>query len=130
VKRTVRSDRAPRPLGPYSQAIGAGDLVFCAGQIGWDPAAGRLVAGGTLAEAEQAIRNLAAVLAADGLELSDVVKTTVFLADIADGAAVNGVYEHHFPEPRPARSTVAVAALPAGARFEIEAIATRPSRTA
>ena len=121
----VESAAAPRPLGPYSHAIDTGALVFCAGQIGLDPGTGRLVQGGTAAEAEQAIRNLAAVLAAAGLGLVDVAKTTVFLVDLADGPAVSDVYARLFPSPYPARSTVQVAALPAGARVEIEAIAVR-----
>jgi 2-iminobutanoate/2-iminopropanoate deaminase len=121
----VESAAAPRPLGPYSHAIDTGALVFCAGQIGLDPGTGRLVQGGTAAEAEQAIRNLVAVLAATGLGLVDVAKTTVFLVDLTDGPAVSDVYARLFPSPYPARSTVQVAALPAGARVEIEAIAVR-----
>ena len=121
----VESAAAPRPLGPYSHAIDTGALVFCAGQIGLDPGTGRLVERGAGAEAEQAIRNLAAVLAAAGLGLVDVAKTTVFLVDLADGPAVSDVYARLFPSPYPARSTVQVAALPAGARVEIEAIAVR-----
>jgi 2-iminobutanoate/2-iminopropanoate deaminase len=116
---------APRPLGPYSQAVEAGDLVFCAGQIGVDPGPGTLVAGGPLAELDQALDNLAAVLAGAGLGLPDVVKVTLFLADLGVGAAVNARWAERFPEPRPARSTVQVAALPAGAQVEIDAIARR-----
>jgi 2-iminobutanoate/2-iminopropanoate deaminase len=112
-------------VGPYAQAAVTGALVFCAGQIGLDPASGRLVPGGTVAELEQAIANLAAVLAGDGLTLDDVVKTTVFLVDLADGPAMNAAYGHAFTAPYPARSTVGVSALPAGARIEIEAIAAR-----
>ena len=125
MRRAVETPDAPKPIGPYSQAIDTGGLVFCAGQIGLDPRTGQLVAGGSVAEAEQAIRNLAAVLAAVGLTLADVVKTTLFLADLADGPAVGKVYGAHFVEPYPARSTVQVAALPAGARVEVEAIAVR-----
>jgi 2-iminobutanoate/2-iminopropanoate deaminase len=127
-RRAVESVAAPRPVGPYSQAIAAGDLVFCAGQIGLDPATGRLVAGGVAAELTRAIENLAAVLAAEALGLGDVVKTTVFLADIADAPAVNAVYERLFPAPYPARSMLQAAALPARARIEIEAVAVRPVR--
>jgi 2-iminobutanoate/2-iminopropanoate deaminase len=105
--------------------VGTRDLVFCAGQIGLDPASGRLVSGGTVAELRQALANLAAVLAAADLALDDVVKTTLFLVDLADGPAVNAAYAAKFAAPYPARSTVQVSALPAGARIEIEAIAAR-----
>jgi 2-iminobutanoate/2-iminopropanoate deaminase len=125
VKRAITSPAAPRPIGPYSQAIDTDGLVFCAGQIGLDPATGTLVAGGTEAEMERALTNLAAVLDAAGLGLGDVVKTTLFLVDLADGPAVGALYARRFPTPYPARSTVQVAALPAGARVEIEAIAAR-----
>ena len=124
-RRAIESAAAPRPVGPYSQAVAGGDLVFCAGQVGLDPASGALVAGGTVAELRQALANLAAVLAATGLGLDDVVKTTLFLVDLADGPAVNAVYGAVFRAPYPARSTVQVSALPAGARVEIEAIAAR-----
>jgi len=127
VRRAITSPEAPRPIGPYSQAIDTGTLVFCAGQVGLDPASGRLVQGGAVAEAEQAIRNLSAVLATAGLGLADVVKTTLFLADLGDGPKVGEVYARLFPEPYPARSTVQVAALPAGARVELEAVAVRRS---
>jgi 2-iminobutanoate/2-iminopropanoate deaminase len=123
VRRVVDTDTAPRPIGPYSQAIDTGALVFCAGQIGLDPETGKLVEGGTAGEAERAIANLAAVLQAVGLTLADVVKTTLFLVDLADGPTVGAIYGRHFPTPYPARSTVQVAALPAGAKVEIEAIA-------
>jgi 2-iminobutanoate/2-iminopropanoate deaminase len=124
-RRPIGTAGAPRPVGPYSQAIAAGDLVFCAGQVGLDPATGRLAAGGTVAELRQALANLEAVLAAAGLGLDAVVKTTLFLVDLADGPAVNALYGETFAAPYPARSTVQVAALPAGARVEIEAIAKR-----
>jgi 2-iminobutanoate/2-iminopropanoate deaminase len=125
VRRSVETASAPTPVGPYSQAIDTGGLVFCAGQIGLDPATGRLVDGGAVAEATRAIANLDAVLAAVGLGLGAVVKTTLFLVDLADGPAVGAVYAERFPAPHPARSTVQVAALPLGARVEIEAIAAR-----
>jgi 2-iminobutanoate/2-iminopropanoate deaminase len=125
VRRAVETPDAPRPIGPYSQAIDTGGLVFCAGQIGLDPATGKLVEGGAAAEAERAIRNLSAVLGAVGLTLDDVVKTTLFLVDLQAGAEVGAVYARHFGPPFPARSTVQVAALPAGARVELEAIAVR-----
>ena len=128
-RHAVESPSAPRPVGPYSQAVAAGDLVFCAGQIGLDPASGKLVAGGTVSELRQALANLSAVLGAAGLGLDDVVKTTLFLVDLADGPAVNAAYGEAFRAPYPARSTVQVSALPAGARIEIEAIAARRAGT-
>jgi 2-iminobutanoate/2-iminopropanoate deaminase len=117
---------APAAIGPYSQAIAMDCLVFCSGQLGLDPATGNLVEG-VEAQAERSMQNLTAVLAAAGLSMSDVVKTTVFLADMGDFAAVNAVYGRFMPDPPPARSTVAVAALPKGGLVEIEAIARRPA---
>jgi 2-iminobutanoate/2-iminopropanoate deaminase len=122
VKR-IATAAAPRALGPYAQAVVAGDLVFCAGQVGLDPASGKLVPGGIAAETARACENLAAVLAAAGLALADVVKTTVYVVDLGEFATLNEVYARYFPAPHPARATVQVAALPAGARVEIEAIA-------
>jgi 2-iminobutanoate/2-iminopropanoate deaminase len=119
----VAAAGAPRALGPYSQAVVAGDLVFCAGQVGLDPATAALVAGGIEAETARALDNLAAVLAAAGAGLEDVVRTTVFLADLQEFAAMNAVYARYFAPPYPARATVQVAALPAGARVEIDAVA-------
>ncbi len=113
--RAIETADAPRPVGPYAQAIEAGDFVFCAGQVGLDPATGRLVAGGIAAETEQALANLAAVLAAAGLGLDAVVKTTVYVTDLREWPAVNAAYARRFTAPYPARATVAVAALPAGA---------------
>jgi 2-iminobutanoate/2-iminopropanoate deaminase len=124
-RRRIATDRAPRAVGPYSQALEAGSLVFCSGQVGLDPETGELVEGGVEAEATRALHNLGAVLEAAGLGYADVVKTTVFLAEIADFAALNAVYGTFFPDPPPARSTFAVVALPKGARVEIEAIAVR-----
>ena len=124
----VETQGAPRALGPYSQAIAAGETVYCAGQVGLDPATGRLVPGGIGAETARVIENLAAVLGAAGLSLADVVKTTVYVVDLAEFAAMNEVYGKHFAAPYPARATVQVAALPAGARVEIEAVAVRPGR--
>ena len=121
----IATDAAPRALGPYAQAVTAGDLVLCSGQVGIDPATGTLVPGGVAAETARACENLAAVLGAAGLGLADVVKTTVYVVDLADFATVNEVYARYFPAPHPARATVQVAALPAGARVEIEAIAAR-----
>jgi len=118
---------APTAIGPYSQAIAIDGLVFCSGQLGLDPATGVLVEG-VEAQAERSMQNLTAVLEAAGLTMADVVKTTIFLADMADFAAVNAVYGRFMPDPPPARSTVAVAALPKGGLVEIEAIARRMAR--
>jgi 2-iminobutanoate/2-iminopropanoate deaminase len=126
-RQAVSTGGAPAAIGPYSQGIAVDGFVFCSGQIGLDPATGELVSGGVEPEADRALRNLAAVLDAGGASMADVVKTTVFLADIADFPVVNAVYARHMPDPPPARSTFAVGALPKGARVEIEAIARRPS---
>ena len=124
-RQAVSTTGAPGAVGPYSQAIVTDDLVFCSGQVGLDPATGQLVTGGVEAEAERVIRNLEAVLDAAGCTLADVVKTTCFLADIADFQKFNAVYAGFWPDPPPARSTFQVAALPRGAQVEIEAIAVR-----
>jgi 2-iminobutanoate/2-iminopropanoate deaminase len=125
-RQAISTSSAPAAIGPYSQGIGSGDLVFCSGQLGLDPATGEL-AEGVEAQAERALRNLGAVLDAAGCSWSDVVKTTVFLADINDFATVNGVYAKFMADPPPARSTFAVGELPKGGRVEIEAIARRRS---
>ena len=114
---------APAPIGPYNQAVRSGDFVFCSGQIALDPATGELVAGDAGAQTRQAMNNLAAVLTAASATFANVVKTTIFLIDMGDFAAVNAVYGEYFNDTAPARSTVAVAALPRQARVEIEAIA-------
>ena len=119
--------RAPRAIGPYSQATRANGLLFTAGQVGFDPATGELVDGGIAEQTERVLENVRAILEAEGLDLASVVKTTVFLVDMAEFAAMNTVYARAFGEHRPARSTVAVAALPRGARVEIEAVAVLPS---
>lgn len=124
-RQAVSSAGAPAALGPYSQGIAVDGFVFCSGQIGLDPTTGELVTGGVEAQADRALRNLTAVLDAAGLTMADVVKTTIFLADINDFGAVNTVYARHMPDPPPARSTFAVGALPKGAAVEIEAIARR-----
>jgi 2-iminobutanoate/2-iminopropanoate deaminase len=124
-RQAVSTSGAPAAIGPYSQGIVSGDLVFCSGQLGLDPATGELVEGGVEVQAERALRNLTAVLDAAGASPADIVKTTIFLADMADFAAVNAIYARHMPDPPPARSTFAVGALPKGARIEIEAIARR-----
>lgn len=124
-RHAITTTSAPAAIGPYSQGIASGDLVFCSGQLGLDPATGDLVEGGVEAQAERALRNLTAVLDAAGLTFADVVKTTIYLARIEDFAAVNGVYATFMPDPAPARSTFAVGALPKGGLVEIEAIARR-----
>jgi 2-iminobutanoate/2-iminopropanoate deaminase len=124
-RQAVSTSGAPSAIGPYSQAIAVDGFVFCSGQIGLDPQTGELVSGGVEAQAERALRNVEAVLDAAGLAMADVVKTTLFLADIGDFGAVNAVYGRHMPEPPPARSTFAVMALPKGALVEVEAIARR-----
>ncbi|MGH7546167.1 MAG: RidA family protein [Gemmatimonadota bacterium] len=121
----IETNRAPKAIGPYSQGIAADGWIFTAGQLGLDPATGELVAGGAAAEAEQALRNLDAVLEAAGSGLAHAVKTTVFLADLSDYATFNEVYARHFKAPYPARSAVQVARLPKDARVEIEVVARR-----
>jgi 2-iminobutanoate/2-iminopropanoate deaminase len=121
----VQTSNAPAAVASYSQAIDTGNLVFLAGQIGLDPQTGHIVEGGIDAEAERALRNVAAILDAAGLTMGDVVKTTCLLADINDFAAFNAVYGKFVTDPPPARTTFAVGALPRGARVEIEAIAVR-----
>ena len=129
MKRPVSSPHAPKAIGPYSQGIVAGELVFCSGQIPLDPQTGEMVgAGDVRAQARQVMRNLGAVLEAAGATFADVVKTTIFVADLADYAAVNEVYGAFFPSEPPARSTVQVAGLPRGALVEIDAIARLPQR--
>jgi 2-iminobutanoate/2-iminopropanoate deaminase len=123
--QAIQTNGAPSAIGPYSQAIRSGDLVFCSGQLGLDPATGEL-ADGVEAQAERSLRNLQAVLDAAGLSIGDVVKTTIFLLDIGDFAKVNAVYATFMPDPPPARSTIGVGALPKGGLVEIEAIARRP----
>jgi 2-iminobutanoate/2-iminopropanoate deaminase len=123
-RQAISTGGAPGAIGPYSQAIRSGDMVFCSGQLGLDPITGEL-ADGVEAQTERALRNLQSVLDAAGLGFDDVVKTTIFLADIADFAAVNAVYGTFMPDPPPARSTFQVAALPKGGRIEIEATARR-----
>jgi 2-iminobutanoate/2-iminopropanoate deaminase len=122
-RERIQTDRAPQALGPYSQAIRSGDFVFCAGQVAIDPATGALVAGDAAEQTRQVMRNLSAVLEAADLSLAHIVKTTIFLVSMDDFAAVNAVYAESFAADPPARATIAVAALPLGARVEIEAIA-------
>jgi 2-iminobutanoate/2-iminopropanoate deaminase len=122
-REIIATERAPGAIGPYSQAVRAGDFVFTAGQIALDPATGQMVEGGIEFQARQALTNVSAVLQAAGTSLANVVKTTVFLADMGEFKAMNGVYAEFFPDAPPARSAVQAAALPLGARVEIEAIA-------
>jgi len=122
-KQIISTDKAPAAVGPYSQAVVSQSLVFCSGQVPLDPTTGKLVEGDIKVQTARVCENLAAVLAAQGLSLDNVVKTTVFLADIRDSPDVNAVYKEYFKAPCPARSCVQVAALPLGARLEIEAIA-------
>ncbi|HET6274452.1 MAG TPA: RidA family protein [Candidatus Cybelea sp.] len=119
----IATPHAPQPIGPYSQAVQWGSELFCSGQIPLDPQTGEMIEGDVAAQAERVIENLGAVLCAAGCHYADVVKTTVFLIDMNDFPAVNAVYEKYFDATKPARSTVAVAALPKGARIEIDCIA-------
>lgn len=122
-REIVQTPEAPAAVGPYSQAVKAGGFVFCAGQIPLDPVTGELVAGDVTAQTERVLQNVKAVLAAAGSSLEQVVKTTVFLQDLGDFAAMNAVYARFFPNHPPARSTIQVAGLPKGARVEIEVTA-------
>ena len=124
-RERVHTDLAPQAIGPYSQAIGSGSFVFCSGQIPLDPKTMELVEGDIATQTRQVMTNLAHVLDQAGVTLNDVVKTTIFLLTMDDFAAVNEVYGEFFDDPPPARSTIAVAELPKGARVEIDAIARR-----
>jgi len=121
----VSTPGAPKAIGPYSQAIAHGGLVYSAGQVALDPATMELVPGGVAEQADRALTNLTAVLAEAGSGLDRVMKTTVYLVDMADFGAMNEVYARHFGNHRPSRSTVAVAGLPKGARVEIDVVATK-----
>ncbi len=123
MRETVTTKGAPAAIGPYAQAVRAGGVLYCSGQIPLDPETGRMVEGGIEAQTERVLRNLEAVLAAGGAGLSTVLKTTVYLADLGDFPKMNATYARFFPEGPPARATVQVAALPAGALVEIDAIA-------
>lgn len=123
IKRAVETVEAPKAIGPYSQVIIANGFIFTAGQVGADPKTGALVDGGIEAQTEQVLKNIEAVLKAAGSSLDDVVKTTVFLADLNDFAKMNDIYAKRFKAPFPARSTVQVARLPRDAKIEIEVIA-------
>ncbi len=125
MKEIICAQNAPAAIGPYSHAVQTGNLLFASGQIPLVPETGRLAEGGIEAQANQVLDNLCAVLAAAGMDFSNVVKTTVFLTDLQDFAAVNAVYAARFPSAPPARSCVQVAALPAGAKMEMELIAAK-----
>ena len=125
MREIVRTETAPQAIGPYSQAVIIGDVVYTSGQIPLDPQTGEFVEGGIAEQTEQVLRNLAEVLRAAGTSLAGVVKTTVFLADMEDFAAMNEVYGRYFSSETPARSTVQAARLPRDARVEIDAIAVR-----
>lgn len=125
MRNVVATDGAPKAIGPYSQGIDTGSLVFISGQIPLDPATGQMVTCGIAEQTERVLKNVKAVLAKAGLTPAHVVRTTVFLIDLGEFAAMNEVYARHFPNDPPARSTVQVAALPKGARIEIDAIALR-----
>ena len=122
-KKVIHTDDAPKAIGPYAQAVRAGNTLFLSGQIPLDPKSGQMVEGGIREQTERVIQNLAAVLAAAGATLDHVVKTTVYLSDLSHFAEMNAVYESHFSSATPARATVQVAALPKGALVEIDAIA-------
>jgi 2-iminobutanoate/2-iminopropanoate deaminase len=121
--KILSTENAPAAIGPYSQAVTCGNMLFCSGQIPLDPVSGEMVTGDIGAQAERVMNNISAVLSAAGIGFDDVVKTTIYLVDMADFAAVNEVYGARFPHHKPARSTVAVKSLPRNALLEIEVIA-------
>jgi 2-iminobutanoate/2-iminopropanoate deaminase len=125
MKTAIATKDAPAAVGPYSQAIATGDLLFCAGQIPLVPATGELAGEDITTQTRQVCENIKAVLAANGMTFANVVKATVFLPDLADFAAMNEVYKQYFPEPYPARSTIGISALPRASKVEIEVIAAR-----
>lgn len=129
MKKTISTENAPPAIGPYSQAVAAGQLVFCSGQIPLDRT-GKPVEGGIAAQTRQVLDNISAVLKAAGLSTRDVVKTTVFMTNLSQFAEMNSVYQEFFPADPPARSTVEVSALPKNALIEIEVLAARPSEQA
>jgi len=123
MKTSIHSRQAPAAIGPYSQAVEQGGLIFCSGQIALDPATGMIVEGGIEFETRRVLQNLGEVLAAAGVDFIDVIRTTIFMVDLDEFETVNRIYGEHFEPPYPARSTVQVAALPRKARIEIDAIA-------
>lgn len=130
MKQTISTPQAPRPVGQYSQAIRAGTTLYCAGQIPIDPETGEIVRGGIVPQTKRALDNLCAVLQAAGLTPEDVVRTTVFLSEMDDYAAMNEIYASFFPSSPPARTTVEAGALPRGARIEVDAIAVQQESAA
>ena len=122
-KRIIQTELAPAAIGPYSQAIRIGDFLYTSGQIALDPKSGKFLSGEIKEETEQTLKNISAILQADGLELENVIKTTVYLSDLKDFLQMNQIYEKYFSKNKPARACVQVAALPKGAKIEIDAIA-------
>jgi 2-iminobutanoate/2-iminopropanoate deaminase len=122
-KKIIQPAKSPKAVGPYNHAVRVGDLLFCAGQIPLDPASGDLIAGDAKAQTERVLQNVKAILDDQGLTFANVVKSTVFLTNLADFAAMNEVYAKYFTTDFPARSTIQVAALPKGANVEIEVVA-------
>lgn len=125
MKKVILSQNAPAPIGPYSQAVEVGPMLYCSGQIAIDPKSGQVLSGDVKAQTELVMKNIEAVLSAANLKFQNVVKTTIFLTDMKDFVTVNEIYGRYFPENPPARSTVAVAGLPKGVQVEIEVIAAR-----
>ena len=123
MKKVIATTEAPTAVGPYSQAIAVGNFLFCAGQIPLDPATGELIEGDVKAQTERVLQNVTGVLKANGMTFDNVVKSTVFLTDLANFALMNEVYSRYFTAPFPARSTIQVAGLPKGSQVEIEVIA-------
>ena len=126
-KRIIQTNQAPEAIGPYSQAIRTGGFLYTSGQIALDPESGEFLSGEIEEETEQTLKNILAILQADGLDLENVIKTTVYLSDLNNFARMNKVYEKYFSKNKPARACVQVAALPKGAKVEIDAIATSSS---
>jgi 2-iminobutanoate/2-iminopropanoate deaminase len=122
-KRIIKTDQAPAAIGPYSQAVRIGNMLYTSGQIALDPRSGEFLSGEIEQETERTLENISAILKADGLNLDNIVKTTVYLTDLSYFARMNQIYEKYFSENKPARACVQVAALPKGAKVEIEAIA-------
>ena len=125
MKKIIATNKAPAAIGPYSQAIQLGNLLFCSGQIAIDPASGQVLTGDIKTQTEHVMKNIEAVLAAADMNFSNVIKTTIFLTSMNDFATVNEIYGRHFPQNPPARSTVAVSALPKGVNVEVEVIASK-----
>ncbi len=123
--KVIKTELAPAAIGPYSQAVCAGNMIFVSGQLGIDPKTGQLVAGGIESQTQQAIENVKSILIDGGFEMSNVVQAQVFLADMKDFAAMNEIYAKYFTEPYPARAAIQVAALPKGGLVEIMAVAAR-----